>query len=99
MKLVAARKARQEFAHFLEASQRDAVVVMKHGHPESVVIGVRGDDLSDLALRLSPSFWRMIEARRAGPHDTFTYEEAVARFNLGQRKIARRRAKGGTSRR
>jgi len=48
----------------VDASQSERVVVTRHGRPAAVLVGVEGRDLEDLALQMSPGFWRMIERRR-----------------------------------
>jgi len=64
MKFVSVREAKSHFSACLEESQKKGVVVMNHGRPKSVVIGVENYDMQDVLLMLDPSFWKMIEARR-----------------------------------
>ena len=51
----------------VNASQRDRVVVTRHGIPSALIIGVEGSDWETLALQTNPSFWQMIEHRRKEP--------------------------------
>lgn len=67
MKMVSVREAKSHFSACLEESQKKGVVVMNHGRPKSVVIGVEGYELEDIVLMLDPDFWKMIEARRRQP--------------------------------
>lgn len=80
MKLVSVREAKSHFSACLDESQKKGVVVMNHGRPKSVVIGVEGHDLEDIMLMLDPNFWKMIEARRKQPRtplDEFEKELAA----------------------
>jgi hypothetical protein len=52
---------------FLEAAQRGRLLIMHHGRPLAVVIGIEHKDDEDLRLEASPDFWRMIEQRRQRP--------------------------------
>ena len=64
MKTINVRELQQHVRECVNASQRDRVVVTRHGAPAAVIIGVEGADWETLALQTNPSFWRMIERRR-----------------------------------
>lgn len=65
MKTISVRELQKHIRDCVKASQRDRVVVTRHGTPTVLMIGVEGTDWDTLALQTNPSFWRMIEKRRA----------------------------------
>jgi len=64
MKTISVRELQKHVRDCVSASQRDRVVVTRHGVPTALIIGVEGADWETLALQTTPSFWRMIEKRR-----------------------------------
>ena len=65
MKTINVRELQQHVRECVNTSQRDRVVVTRHGAPAAVIIGVEGADWETLTLQTAPSFWRMIEKRRS----------------------------------
>ena len=65
MKTINVRDLQQHVRDCVKASQRDRLVVTRHGIPTALIIGVEGTDWETLALQTNPSFWRMIEKRRS----------------------------------
>ena len=65
MKTINVRELQKHVRGCVKASQRGRVVVTRHGVPTALIIGVEGTDWETLALQTNPSFWRMIERRRA----------------------------------
>ncbi len=64
MKTINVRNLQKHVRDCVKASQRDRVVVTRHGIPTALIIGVDGADWETLALQTNPSFWRMIQKRR-----------------------------------
>jgi prevent-host-death family protein len=64
VKTVSIRDLQRTIGRCVRIAQKENVVVTRHGRPAAIVIGVEGQDWEDLLYRSSPSFWRMIEARR-----------------------------------
>ena len=64
MKTVTVRELQKKIRECVDAAQRDRIVITRHGRPAAVVIGVQGYDWEDVVLQTSPTFWKMIEARR-----------------------------------
>ena len=64
MKTISVRALQKHVRDCVRASQRDRVVVTRHGIPTVLMIGVEGADWETLALQTNPSFWQMIEKRR-----------------------------------
>lgn len=65
MKTVSVRNLQKRLRSCVKVSQRDRIVVTRHGIPTALIIGVEGADWETLALQTNPAFWRMIEKRRA----------------------------------
>ncbi len=64
MKTINVRALQKHVRDCVKASQRDRVVVTRHGIPTALIIGVEGADWETLALQTNPAFWRTIEKRR-----------------------------------
>jgi prevent-host-death family protein len=67
MKVVALAQAKEALSAYVDASQKDRILVTRHGRPAALIIGVQGEAIEDLLTRSDPAFWRMIEARRREP--------------------------------
>lgn len=86
MKSVNVRDLQKKIRRCIELSQRERVVVTRHGRPVALVTGVDGYDWEDLILVASPEFWKMIEARRR--QESIPLEAAAQRLKV---KLPRRR--------
>ena len=64
MKTISVRDLQKHLRSCVTTSQRDRVVITRHGVPAALMIGVEGSDWETLALQTNPSFWRMLERRR-----------------------------------
>ena len=64
MRTISMRDLQKHIRDCVSVSQRDRVVVTRHGIPAALIIGVKGADWEMLSLQTSPSFWRIIEKRR-----------------------------------
>jgi prevent-host-death family protein len=76
MKEVTVEQLASQPAEWLDAAQRDRVVVTKDGKPSALIVGIENQDEEDWDLQLSPEFWRMIEERRREP--TIPWEQVKA---------------------
>ncbi|MFZ5482498.1 MAG: type II toxin-antitoxin system Phd/YefM family antitoxin [Myxococcota bacterium] len=94
MKVVGVREVKAQLSEVLDEAQGEQVIVTRHGKPVAVLSGVAGFDMEDVLLMLDPSFWKMIERRRASGKPTVPLEEA--RRRLGLEPASKRR--GRTSR-
>ena len=63
MKSITITEFRKKILLCTEISQKEHVVVTRHGRPAAVVIGVDGRDWEDVLYQTSPAFWKMIETR------------------------------------
>jgi prevent-host-death family protein len=64
MKTISVRELQKRVRDCVNVSQRDRIVVTRHGTPTALIIGVKGADWDSLALQTNASFWRMLEKRR-----------------------------------
>ncbi len=66
MKFITVREAKAKLSNAISESQEQRVVIMKHGKPVCILIGCEGYEIEDVLTAADPSFWKMIEERRAG---------------------------------
>lgn len=78
MKTIAVRELQKKIKPCLDEAQEDRVVITRRGKPAAVLIGVEGEDWETVILETDPTFWRMVQARRA--QHTITVEELKARL-------------------
>ena len=83
MKTINVRALQQHVRDCVKTSQRDRVVVTRHGIPAALIIGVEGTDWETLALQTNPSFWRMVEKRRA--EKTISFENLKKRMDAKEK--------------
>jgi prevent-host-death family protein len=88
MKTVSVRDLQKNVRKCVDVAQGEKVVVTRRGRPAAIVIGVEGEDWDDIALRLNPAFWKMIEERRR--ESSVSLEAARRRLeSLWQKKSER----------
>jgi prevent-host-death family protein len=90
MKTVPLREAKQSLSGYVARSQRERVLITKHGRPAALVIGVEGRDIEEVLLSQDPEFWKLIEQRRR--QRSVPLAEARSMLGLGP-KAKRRRSK------
>lgn len=78
MKLVGVREAQQQLSGLVAVSQKESVVLTRHGRPVAVLTGVEGQDLEDVLLAHDPSFWKLIEKRRQYSGALLSHEDVLA---------------------
>ena len=64
MKSVSIRDLQRQVKEVVDASQKDRVLVTRHGRPAAIILGVEGQDWDQVVLETDPKFWRMIRKRR-----------------------------------
>jgi prevent-host-death family protein len=67
MKEVSLEQFSENVSRFLDAAQRERLVVTRNGEPVAVVTGIEHKDEEDFQWQANPEFWRMIEERRRQP--------------------------------
>jgi prevent-host-death family protein len=65
VKTVPARRGKLQFGELLRDAQVDRVLVLRHGKPVAVVIGVAGQELDAVLLEHDPGYRRTRRTRRA----------------------------------
>jgi len=86
VKTIAVRDLQKKIRECVDLSQKEEVVITRHGQPAAIVIGVEGKDWEDVLLQRSSSFWKLIEARRK--ERTVTLAEM--RRRVGARRTPRK---------
>ncbi len=79
MKTITVRDLQKRIRKCVNDSQKERVVITRHGRPAAVLVGVIGQDWEQLALQLDPAFWRMIQRRRK--EKTIPLEEVRRRLD------------------
>ena len=87
MKTMTVFEARNNFSRTLQAAKRDVVVVTRNGRPVAAIEAIDDDDLEDLLLERSSTFWNMIRKARQGRAVSLS----VARRRLGSNREKRAR--------
>lgn len=99
MKLIGLKEAKAHLSEFVDAAQRDRVLITRRGQPAALVIGVEGQDLEQIILGSSLEFWKMIDERRKKNPPTLTSEEVRRSFGLEtssrKSKPRKKKSKGG----
>ncbi len=96
MKFVGVREAQAQLSGLVEKSQKERIVLTRHGQPIALLTGVQGKDLESVLLAQDPSFRALIEERRRSqrelvPHETL---KAQAERDLArERRVTRPRAR------
>lgn len=77
--------AKAELSSVVDDSQRDRVVITRHGRPAAIIIGVEGSDFDDLMLSLDEDLWRtMIERRQRNPRG-IPFDQVRRQRQVGER--------------
>jgi prevent-host-death family protein len=73
VKTISVRDLQKKVKESVDDSQKDRVIITRHGKPTAVLVGVEGKDWEHVVLQTDPSFWRLIRSRRK--QDTISLEE------------------------
>jgi len=92
MKTVNVRDLQKKVRECVDAAQNERVVIMRHGKPAAVLVGVEGEDWEDVVLQTDPRFWKLIRARRK--QKTISLAELKAQLE-GTPKVSGRRQRLG----
>ncbi len=84
MKTVSVRLLQKSVKECVDNSQKDRVIITRHGKPAAVLLGVEGADWEDVVLETDPAFWRLIRSRRK--EETVSLEELKA--ELGDTQVS-----------
>lgn len=80
MKTVNVRELQKKVKECLAASQKDRVVLTRHGKPAAVLVGVEGEDWETVVLETNAKFWDLIQKRRK--QKTISLAEMKERLKL-----------------
>jgi prevent-host-death family protein len=97
VKLIGLKQAKARLSEFVDASQRDRVLITRRGKPVALVIGVEGQDIEQIILGSDPAFWKLIEERRHRTAPTLTSDDIRCSFGI-EISSGRRKPRGGKSR-
>jgi prevent-host-death family protein len=90
MKTVGIREAKASLSKYVARAQHERVLIMKHGKPAALVIGIEGQDLEDVLRAHDRSFWKLIHQRRR-EGATISLDQARRRLGISKKKSRRRR--------
>lgn len=90
MKVVPLGKVKNELSNYVEKSQRDQVLITRHGRPAAILIGVEGESIEDVLTASDGDFWALIEERRK-QSKTISAEEVRRRLALDDKQQGTRR--------
>ena len=106
MRFVGVREAQAQLSGLVDQSQKERIVLTRHGQPMAVLTGVQGKDLEAELLAQDPEFRKLIEERRRSlgalvSHETLKAqaEQELARERRGARPRPRVGRGGRTAKR
>ena len=92
MRFVGVREAQAQLSGLVNQSQKERIVLTRHGQPIAVLTGVQGKDLEAELLAQDPEFRKLIEERRRSQRELVSHatlkaqaEQEVARERRGTR--------------
>jgi prevent-host-death family protein len=64
VKVVGLRETKQALSEYVDAAQKERILITRHGRPAAVLVGVEGLDMAALFKAEGGDFWKAIERRR-----------------------------------
>lgn len=98
MKFVGVREAQARLSGLVAQSQKERIVLTRHGRPIAILTGVAGTDLEEYLLANDPEFAKLIARRRGSTATLVGHESLVAETKQRARPARARRAKSKKSR-
>jgi prevent-host-death family protein len=98
MKFVGVREAQAQLSGLVDRSQKERIVLTRHGRPIAVLSGIQGKDLEAVLLAGDPEFQKLIKQRRSYQGELVTHESLkmqAERELAHERKLARPRTPTG----
>lgn len=65
IKTVALRNMKEGLSNYIAISQKNYVLITKHGRPSAIMRGVEGYDLEDIFYMTNREFWLTMRERRS----------------------------------
>jgi len=90
MKFVGVREAQARLSGLVGQSQKERIVLTRHGRPIAVLTGVEGKDLEEVLLAQDPEFQKLIGERRRHQGPLVSHETLKAQ---AERELARERGR------
>jgi prevent-host-death family protein len=100
MKFVGVREAQAQLSGLVAQSQKERIVLTRHGQPIAVLTGVAGKDLEAVLLAQDPEFRKLVEERRRSQGELVSHDALMVQAERDlarERRVARPRSR--TSRR
>jgi prevent-host-death family protein len=88
MKFVGVREAQAQLSGLVNRSQKERIVLTRHGQPIAILTGVKGKDLEEVLLARDPDFGKLIEERRRYRGPLVSHEALRA---MAERELTRER--------
>ena len=88
MKFVGVREAQAQLSGLVDRSQKERIVLTRHGQPMAVLSGVQGKDLEAVLLTGDPEFRKLIQDRRRSQGKLVSHEALKAQ---AERELAHER--------
>ena len=80
MRLVGVREAQAQLSGLVSKSQRERIILTRHGKPVAVLSGVEGMDVEDVLLGQDRAFAKHIQSRRRSRKPLLTLDEVKVRL-------------------
>ena len=80
MRMVGVREAQAQLSGLVSKSQRERIILTRHGKPVAVLSGVEGLDIEDVLLGQDRGFAKHIASRRRSSKPLLTLADVKARL-------------------
>ena len=81
MRMVGVREAQSKLSGLVSKSQKERIILTRHGKPVAVLSGVEGMDVEDVLLGQDRDFARHIKSRRLSEKPLLTLAEVKSRLS------------------
>src|SRR5262249_14431554 len=78
MKLIGVGEAQAALSGLVEQSQKERIILTRHGKPVAMLLGIKGRDLEEVVLAQDPAFRDLIAKRRNDQRVSVAHETLVA---------------------
>jgi len=97
--MVGVREAQAKLSELVSRSQKERIILTRHGKPVAVISGVEGMDVEDVLLGQDPDLAKLIASRRRSKKPLLSLGEVKARLGLPGRGKRRPRPRRSVARR
>jgi prevent-host-death family protein len=78
MKLINVGEAQTGLSNLVEQSQKERIILTRHGKPVAMLLGIEGRDLEELVLSQDAAFRDLIDKRRRGQRSLVSHATLLA---------------------